>query len=180
MKANWLIICVFLVVCLSCKSSKSKFTETQINALETLITSRNYTIKSDWAKPQVTNAMQQVLNSGVLQPGNTAGAISLIGNDNYLTVSNDSVTSYLPYYGERQMGTIYGDNGGIELNGILENYQVSKGKHQSYLVKFNASSKTERFNVIIQLFPNLKSEMSILSSSRFPISYTGIIKSSNE
>ncbi|WJJ95409.1 DUF4251 domain-containing protein [Algibacter luteus] len=179
MKNYWLVICAFLVLAFSCKSSKSKFTDAEINALETLIESKHYTIESDWANPQVTYAMQQVLNSGLMQRGSSPNAISLIGNPNHLTIKNDSVTSYLPYFGERQMGAAYGDSGAIELQGLIENYEVSKGKRNNYIVKFDAKSKTERFNVIILIFPNLKSALRIQSSSRFPIAYSGRVEAIN-
>jgi hypothetical protein len=179
MKLYWFFICTFIVTAWSCKSPQSKYTDAQIHAVESLIESKNYTIKSDWAYPQVTYAMQQVLNSGLMPRGSSANAISLIGNPNYLTVKKDSVKSYLPYFGERQMGAAYGDAGAIELEGAIENYEVLKGKKNSYLVKFNANSKTERFDIIIQFFPNYKSDIRIQSSSRFPISYSGQVEVSN-
>jgi hypothetical protein len=77
------------------------------------------------------------------------------------------------------MGAAYGDAGAIELEGAIENYEVLKGKKNSYLVKFNANSKTERFDIIIQFFPNYKSDIRIQSSSRFPISYSGQVEVSN-
>ena len=180
MKINRFVLCLLVVFISSCKSSKVKYTDAEISAIEALIESKSYTIVSDWANPQVTFAMQQVLNSGILQPGNTANAISLIGSPNHLTVSNDSISAYLPYFGERQMGAGYGDDGAIELKGLLEDYEVSKEKNNSYLIKFNANSKTERFNIFIQLFPNLKSDLRIQGSSRFPISYSGQVEAAEK
>ena len=163
---------------LSCKSSKSQATDAQIKALARLVENKNYTIESDWAHPQVTNAMQQVLNSGILQPGSAANAINLIGNSNFLTVSGDSITSYLPYFGERQMNVEYGGgDSGIQLIGILEDYAVTKGKNYSYSISFNAKTKSESFRVNIILYPNLKSDMNLIGSGRFPISYTGRVES---
>lgn len=163
---------------LSCKSSKSKITDNQIKALETLIENRNFTIKSDMAYPQVTNAMQQVLNSGLLQPGSASNAISLIGNTNFLTISGDSITSYLPYYGERQMSVGYGGGDStIELKGVMQDYSVIQGKHNSYIVKFKAKSNSENFQAIIRVFPSLKTDMQLLGTSRFSISYSGRLES---
>lgn len=165
---------------LSCKSSKSKFTDSQIKTLETLVEKRNFTIESDWAYPQVSTAMQQVLNSGILQPGNAAGAISLIGNSNFLTITGDSITSYLPYFGERQMSVDYGGrDSAIQLKGLIENYTEEKGKNNVSILKFDANSKSENFRVSIRLFPNLKSEIIILGATRFPISYAGRIEAIN-
>lgn len=171
--------CLYLFICIlslvSCKSSK--VTDAQINALKNLVESKNYTIESDWAYPQVTNAVQQVLNSGLLQPGNSANAINLIGNSNFLTISGDSINSYLPYFGERQMNIGYGgQDSGIALKTIMEDYSETKGKHDSHIIRFSARNKSETFDIIVQLFPSLKSEIRVNSSSRFPISYIGQVE----
>lgn len=176
MKPVIFLMLTILMFTISCKSSKSKATSAQIKALETLVENKNYSIESDWANPQFSNAMQQVLNSGLLQPGNSAGAINLIGNPNFLTISGDSITSYLPYFGERQMNIGYGRDGAIELKGIMENYTAVKGKHNRYNISFDAKSKSENFNVIITLFPNTKSDIQLIGNGRFPISYTGHVK----
>lgn len=168
---------LLIIMTLSCKSTKSKTTEAQINALENLVESKSYTIESNLANPQITNAMQQVLNSGILQPGSSANAINLIGNPNFLTISNDSVSAHLPYFGERQMHFDYGGrDGGIKLNGLIEDYTLKKGKNNRFIIEFNARNKMETFNINILLFPNLNSEIIVNSSSRFPISYIGKVE----
>lgn len=169
---------LIFIMTLSCKSSKTNVTDAQIKALEILVENKSYTIESDWANPRVTYAMQQVLNSGILQPGSSSSAISLIGNSNFLTISGDSITSYLPYFGERQMNVAYGGgDSAIQFKGLLENYLVKKGKNNSYNISFNAKSKSENFQVNITLFPNLKSDMNLIGNGRFPISYNGHVKS---
>lgn len=170
---------VFFIVMFSCKSA-NQYSDAQIKNLETLIESKSYTIESDWARPQVTYVMQQVLNSGILQPGSAPNAINLIGNANFLTISGDSIKAYLPYYGERQMNVGYaGRDSTIELDGLLEDYAFESKKRNSYLITFNAKSKTETYNISIAVFPNMKSEIRVNSSYRFPISYTGEVERIN-
>mgnify|MGYP000291457970 CR=1 FL=1 len=177
MKLGYFFICFSLIIMLSCRSSKPKFTDKQIKTLEGLIENKTFTFKSDWAYPQVTYAMQQVLNSGILQPASNASAISLIGNSNFLTINGDSISSYLPYFGERQMNVKYGGgDSAIQLTGIMEDYNVSKGKRHSYDLKLKAKSKSENYQIYIKIFPNLKTDLQILSGTRFPISYSGQIK----
>ncbi len=164
----------------SCGASKSKATEGEIAALDVLIKNKQFTIVSNWAYPQVTNAMQQVLNSGIMQPGSSSGSISLIGNANFLTISNDSITSYLPYFGERQMQVDYGGgDSAIQFDGLMENYTTVKNKDHSYDIKFNAKSNNESFNVYIKIYPSLNCDMTFNSASRFPIRYSGEVKSEN-
>ncbi len=179
MKPFSLIIWVALLTLMSCKTTKNTITQAQIETLKTLVENRQFRIESNWAYPQATNAMQQVVNTGILGPGNSANAISLIGNSNFLKISNDSITSYLPYFGERQMQVAYGgrDNA-IEFNGILKNYKVETNKDNSYTLSFEAKSKSEHFKVYITLSPNLNSNIQLNGSSRFPISYTGTVTAS--
>ncbi|KJD32854.1 hypothetical protein PK35_07695 [Tamlana nanhaiensis] len=165
---------VFVLLVFSCKSSKNTASDAQIKALANLVENKTFFIESNWAYPQTTNAMQQVLNSGILQPGSNANSINLVGNSNFLKVSGDSIYSYLPYFGERQMQVAYGGgDSAIEFNGIMENYKIVKRKDQGYNITFNAKSNAESFNVFITLWPSLKSNMSLNSASRFPIRYSG-------
>lgn len=180
MKFIYLIIVVVFITSFSCKSASSKVTDEQIKALEVLVENRDFTIESNWAHPQATAATQRVLNSGLLPAGYSSGAINLIGNSNFLTISADSITSYLPYFGERQMKVGYGGSGSaIQLKGVVENYTVSKGKRDSYTISCVAKSKFERFTITIKLFPNLKSYITLTSATRNSISYSGEVKSSD-
>lgn len=178
MKSIYIIVVVVSIAFFSCKSSSSQVTDEQMKAFEYLVENKNFKIESDWAYPQTTTATQQVFNSGLLPTGSSSGAINLIGNSNFLTISGDSITSYLPYFGERQTNVGYGGNDStIQLEGVVENYHVAKGKKDSYTISCDAKSKSEHFKVIIKLFPNLKSYVILTGASRNSISYSGEVKS---
>ncbi len=164
------------LILISCKSSKSLASPAEIEALSQLIKQQDFRIESDWAYPQTTNALQQVLNAGLLMPGSTPNSINLIGNPNFLEISGDSITSYLPYFGERQMQIDYaGKDSAIQLSGIIENYEVKAGKKDSYIITFNAHTENERFWITLRVFPNLKTSVNLNGNGRFPISYSGSI-----
>ncbi len=176
MKSIYLLIGVFIMLTISCKSSKATISPTELDAFNTMVTNKQFRIESNWARPQVTTAMQQVLSSGILQPGSSAGSINLTGNYNFLRISGDSITSYLPYFGERQMNVAYGGgDSAIEFNGLIKNYQAVKNKDNSFDINLEAKSNTENFNVFIKLFPNLNSAMTLRGTSRFLIQYTGAV-----
>lgn len=177
MKLVYLLIGLFIVSTISCKSSKQAISQAQIDAFNKMVNTKEFRIESDWAYPQVTNAMQQVLNSNLLQPGSASGNISLIGNSNYLRISGDSIISYLPYFGERQMNVAYGGgDSAIEFKGLVENYKAERNNDNSYTINFEAKSNSENFNVYIKLYPNLTSDMTLNSASRFPIRYSGNVE----
>lgn len=168
------VICVVSLTFMSCKSARSQATNEQIETLKNLVENRNFSLEFLWAYPQATGATQQVLNSKVLQAGSSAGAINLIGNSNFLTISGDTISSYLPYFGERRGSVAYsGKDSAIQLDGVLENFKVSEGKHHSYSLSFDARSKSEHFKVVIRLYPNLKSYLTVIGDSRTSISYSG-------
>ncbi|WP_338360170.1 DUF4251 domain-containing protein [Yeosuana marina] len=181
MKSKYLIICILMVTVLSCSSSKSPITEAQIKALDSIMAKPDFSIKSDWAYPQATLAMQQIANSGLLGSGNVANAINLIGNYNFLTISGDSISSHLPYYGERQMHVDYnGGDSAIEFKGLVENYKALKNKNKSYTITFSAKSKSETFNTTLTIFPNLKANILLSGSSRNSIRYSGTVSKAKE
>jgi hypothetical protein len=169
-----IIIILALLISVSCKSSKSTTTQAEIDNLNTIVSNNHYRIESDWAYPQVTAAVQQVMNSGLLPPGSSGSGVSLIGNSNFIEIKGDSISSYLPYFGERQMQVGYNTNdSAIQFDGIMEDYKVVKGKKDAYDISFSAMSKSEKFNVNITIFPNLSTNVTLNSGSRLGIRYSG-------
>ena len=179
MKAVYVCFSCIAIMVLSC--SASKVTQEQINALDQLVKTQKFSIESNWAYPMTTTAMQQVMNSGVMPLGSTPGRINLIGNTNVLTISGDSISSYLPYFGERQMNVDYGGrDSAIQLEGLMENYKAKSMKNHDYQITFTAKSKSESFDVFITITPNLKSTMILNSVTRRAIRYTGSVKAKAE
>lgn len=173
-----IMLSLLLVLVQTCKSSESQITQAQKDNLKAVVNNKAFRIESNWAYPQVTGAVQQVMNSGLMQPGSSANAISLIGNANFLEVKKDSISSYLPYFGERQMQVGYGaSDSAIQFMGLTEDYKVVPNKHEGYDISFKATSKSEKFQVNITLFPNLNANIAISGGSRFGIRYAGKVAS---
>jgi hypothetical protein len=142
--------------------------------VDKLVDQKTFRIVSDWAQPLVTNSISQISNSGLLPPGSTAGRINLLGNSNYFRMKGDSVSAYLPYYGERQAGGGYGSNSAIQFKGLPRDLEILKDeKSQGYRMDFDIRDNGENYSVSVLLFPNLKSRITVNSSQRFWISYDG-------
>ncbi len=145
--------------------------------LETMITKKSFEIISQSATPQSTTAFNAVANSGLLAPGSTSGLINLIGNTNYLKVHGDSITAYLPFYGERRMGGSYGTKGaGIEFDEVPTNYEIKKEKKNAREIRFTVKdkeNKTEVYRVLIYIYPNLNATININSTHRTFMLYRG-------
>ncbi|MEO1010973.1 MAG: DUF4251 domain-containing protein [Bacteroidota bacterium] len=171
-------VLVFLMV--SCaSSSEMSGTLDQKKKLDNMVFYKSFEMIADWAQPQMTNAMNSVANSGLIPPGSAPGQISLIGNPNYLRVKGDSVSAFLPYYGERQMGGGYNTNQGasIKFDGIPRDFKITKRKRKKgYTATFDISDNTESYKVTLSLFPNLRGNIIVNSSQRFVIRYSGSIR----
>ncbi len=165
----------------SCSSS-SKISDSDNKQLDDLVSGERFEIISDRAFPLATTSLNNVLNSGLLPPGNSAGQISLIGNPNHFKVMGDSVAIYLPYYGERQMGGGYNNNGpGIEFKGIPKRMKITKDEQkQRYTIQVEVKDESENITFNIMLFPNFTSMINVNSSQRFSIRYSGSVKAISE
>lgn len=171
-----LFLLLMTMVFFACGSHSTKtISKVQSQKLDDLIAKKSFEIVNDWASPMGTASMNSVINSGLLGPGNNAGQINLIGNSNYLRIEGDSVSAYLPYFGERQMGGGYDSDGGnIQFEGVPEDYKITQDEQtKRYEISFSINRKIENFTVRATLMPNLSSTINITSSQRFPIRYRG-------
>ncbi|GAA4271524.1 DUF4251 domain-containing protein [Aquimarina gracilis] len=171
---------IFIVCCafISCNSSKNPAEEAaKMQVLDQLMAQNDFQIESNWAHPLVSNSITSIANSRLLPPGSTAGAIDIFGNPNYLRVMGDSISMYLPYYGERQLAATYNNTIiAIKYDGKPDNIKIEKNeKKQTYELQFIAKGDRETYRVFIKLTPNLTSMISVNSSHRTPISYKGNI-----
>lgn len=174
---------LLLLIIWACGSSSKTMEPTEKSRkLDEMVDQKSFEIISEWAMPMMTNSINSIGNAGLFPPGSAGSRITLIGNPNYLRVFGDSVSAYLPYYGERQMGGGYNDRTtAIKFNGIPRDLEITKdGKDQTYAVHFEINDETENYNVNLKLFPNLKGSISVNSSQRFQIRYSGDIAAISE
>ncbi|MBU2951097.1 DUF4251 domain-containing protein [Tamlana agarivorans] len=164
--------CFFILTVMACGSSKTPVSQAEADNLEALIKKKNFRIESDWAYPTASMAMQKA--SRLLGPGNNPSSINLAGNSNFLKISGDSITSDLPYYGERSGGGTYGGtDSSIKFKGLMKNYKLEQKNNSNYEISFQAKSNSENFQVRINVFPNLKSDMTLSGNTRSVIRYSG-------
>lgn len=178
MKFFYSILFLFLFSCSSSKTIVAASPESR--ALDALLTNKNFIIEADWAYPQVTGALASVANSGILGPGNNANSINLVGNPNFVKMEGDSITGFLPYFGERQLRGGYDRESGIVFKGIPQNYRLKKiEEKQRYVMEFDirAEKSNELFSFVIDFFPNNTSLLIVNSTERFPIRYQGTVES---
>ena len=164
---------MFLSLGLVLSAQKSKEQKSQL--LDELVASKQFRIESQWARPQGGSSINSLSASNLRPPGSSGNRINLIGNYNFLEMDGETVSAILPYFGERQVaGDHYSGNSGIEFEGTPRNLVIEKNeKKKSYEIAFDIDNNTETFQVNIQLYRNLKSNVTINSNQRFVIRYDG-------
>lgn len=162
-------------------SNKIVAPSAQSRALDEMVANKQFKFDAEWVRPIATNSLNNIINNGMLPPGNNAGQINILGNGNYFKMEGDSVSADLPYFGERQMGGGYDSEVGIKFDGIAEDLKIEKDEaRQRYDIRFLIRKKSEVYRVQLEIFPGLKGNMSILSSHRFSIRFEGKVSAVKE
>jgi hypothetical protein len=166
---------LFLIGCGT--ASNPILNQKELTEFKELIDGKSYQIEASWAFPQMTQGLNSLANAGLLMPGSTAARIDLMGNSNYLKVIGDSVSIALPYFGERQMGGAYDkSNVGLEYDGKPLEYTAFWDMEQErYRIEMKVRDKTETLEYNITLFPSGKGDITVNSTHRFTIRYSGVV-----
>lgn len=180
MKLNFKYLIVLMAgMIIGCGTASNTISsQSQVKQLDELVSSKSFQIQSNWAMPLMTRSMNSISNAGLLPVGSSGSQINLIGNSNFFKVEGDTISAYLPYYGERHMGGGYTNNdNAIQFKGVPKNYEVTEDKKTgSKEISFTINNRTESFRVFITLSPNLSSNINVNSTERFSIRYRGEVE----
>lgn len=165
---------------LSCGSGK-EFTEQDNQAyrdLQDLVASKSFEIVSTTAMPMASASFSKIANSRLLGPGNNASNIDISSNSNRLVVKGDSIHGYLPFFGDQNFGGGFnGNRTGIAFKDVPENYTVTLiDKKHAVEIRFKIEDEyrsSERYDVMITLFPSNRSSIRVMPTTRSSIEYTG-------
>tara|TARA_R110002012_G_scaffold9716_4_gene45053 strand:- start:29800 stop:30405 length:606 start_codon:yes stop_codon:yes gene_type:complete len=175
---KYIIIIPFLILAIACKT-KQPMTQQDLataSRVQELIENRKIDITATWAYPLASNVLNQLAVNNGLGAGNSGSRINLLGNGNFLKIHNDSVSAYLPYYGERRMGGGYNTSNGVEFSGIPKSFEITKDKKTDRTeMKFSISQDAETYEVFIEFFNTKKVQISVNSVQRSSIRYDGFM-----
>jgi hypothetical protein len=96
------------------------------------------------------------------------------GAKNIVRFKKDSIHSEMPYFGRAYSGIAYGGRGGLDFKGPIQNYSISKGK-KSYTIKAEINDSSDSYRIILTVFFEGNASLSISSTNRSSISYSGKI-----
>ena len=137
---------------LSAQSKKEK-KEQKKEAVKKLIESENYKIDVNTAMPM--------------------GGRSIPLTSSYsLEIRNDSVISYLPYYG-RAYSIPYGGGDGLNFKAVLKEYSMEMDKKGNAVIEFIARNPEDRYEYRVKVFPNGSASIDVNMQNRQSISFQG-------
>jgi len=109
-----------------------------------------------------------------------ANFINVQGEGNYLKVANDSINSYLPFFGVLHSSTGYNNRGSIEINNNIENYKVYFNDSKKKIsIKFRGKKNSETFDMILEVFNSGSATLTLMGSYRSSIRYNGRVLTTN-
>lgn len=146
-----LLITAMSMPTLSAQTKKEK-KELKKQAVEKLVTSGKYKINVNRALP-------------------ARGRSVTLTSPYSVEIRNDSVISYLPYYG-RAYSIPYGGGEGLNFKAPLTDYKLWD-KKETAKIKFSARSEEDKFDFNIDVFSNGSSTIFVNMQNRQSISFQG-------
>lgn len=140
---------------LSAQSRREK-KELRKQAVEKLIESGKYKIEVDKAFP-------------------ARGRSVSLTSPYSIEIRNDSVFSYLPYYG-RAYSIPYGGGEGLNFKAPLADYKPEWNKKGTAVIQFTARSPEDRFDFKVDVFDNGSSSIYVNMQNRQAIHFLGELK----
>lgn len=154
MKRFYYVILLMSVVIagIGCASTKSVGTEEEQLALKQLIESGEYKIEATMAYPRRGRSVPLTSSYSV-------------------EIKNDSVFSYLPFYG-RAYTIPYGGGNGLNFNAPVQDYSVKYNKGAAE-IKFNAQTSEDLYRYTLNVYPDGTSNIDVVMQQRESMRYSG-------
>ena len=157
MKTNkrTIILMLLLIIGLSGVSAQSKKEqkEQREQAVKEQIVSEKYKISVSTAYPR-------------------RGKTVYLSSPYSLEIRNDSVISYLPFYG-RAYSIPYGGGDGLIFKAPLDEYEMKMNKKGAVKIEFIARSPEDRFKFSLTIYPNGSTSINVNMQNRESISFSG-------
>ena len=89
-------------------------------------------------------------------------------------VRNDTLISYLPYFG-RAYNVPYGGGKGLNFSERIDSYQETQQPKGERVIDIELKNEEDTYHYTIKVFDNGNSSIDVQSRQREPISYSGEI-----
>src|SRR3954453_20735247 len=155
------IILIFLLFALTqCSSSKNTSSSNNIfndSTIQELINTKHYTFVAQYAQPM-------------------RGKQIALTTEYTLTVHNDSLISYLPYYGQSYSAPINPSDAGLEFTSTNFDYTATPSGKGNYNITIKPKNESKANQMILTVTSTGYGNLQVLSSNRSAISFRGIMR----
>ena len=143
---------VMLVGCATAEERAARAAE-QAKAVKTALQERNYQIAVNRMYP-------------------SRGASKIVSSGYTVEVRNDSLISYLPYFG-RAYDVPYGGGNGLNFSAPIRNYKESQTKSDLRHIEIDVKNDEDTYLYTLDIFDNGSADINVRSRQREPISFSG-------
>ena len=143
---------VMLVGCATAEERAARAAE-QAKAVKTALQERNYQIAVNRMYP-------------------SRGASKTVSSGYTVEVRNDSLISYLPYFG-RAYDVPYGGGNGLNFSAPIRNYKESQTKSDLHHIEIDVKNDEDTYLYTLDIFDNGSADINVRSRQREPISFSG-------
>ena len=119
-------------------------------------------------KEQKKEAVKEDVNTAMPMRGRSIPLTSLYS----LEIRNDSVISYLPYYG-RAYSIPYGGGNGLNFKAPLKEYNMKLDKKGNSVITFTARNPEDKFDFRVKVYSNGSTSIDVNMQNRQSISFQG-------
>ncbi len=95
-----------------------------------------------------------------------------------VTIKNDSLVSFLPYFGRAYQAPMDPSKGGIQFTSTNFSYEVNKNKSWSVLIRPNDYHEVQQ--LAFSIFDNGSATLFVTNLNKDPITFNGYIKRNKE
>ena len=157
MKAMQIFSTLFLLFAISImKPVAAQKTEESASKMETLLESRNFIFRAQTANPMRGNLVQ-------------------LTSPYDMVVSNDSIRTFLPFFGRAFSAPMYGSEGGIKITSTDFEYNVADKKKKRWNIAIKPKDTPTVQQLSLSVSEGGYATLRVLSTNRDPISFNGYV-----
>lgn len=113
---------------------------------------------------------QYKINVNHMQP--MSGRSRALTSNYSIEVRNDSVFSYLPYFGVSYSAP-YGGGKGLIFNAPISEYKTEQHKKGKVVIDFSTRNEEDNYKYNLTFYPNGSASIHVQPTKKQPISFTG-------
>jgi hypothetical protein len=154
MKYLYVIVAFALLTFTQCSSTKNAVSNA---SLQQMINAKNYTFLAQYAQP-------------------LSGRQIPLTTEYTLTVRNDSLLSYLPYFGQAYVAPINPEDAGLMFTSTNFDYVANSTNKGGYTITIKPKDEAKANQLILNITSTGYASLQVLSQNRQAISFRGVMR----